>query len=256
MLTIKYGLPEKQYDTREKVIGFHESLLERVRRLPGVRAAALRFHFLRQEAATKAITSLRFPGALPAISISSTTRATAPLIRSTSASCRSQLISGRVFYRSHERLTNDHYVIISKKFATQFFPGENAIGKRINVGWYGKLEDFEILGVVADTIYDVTQPVMATMYFPILSGSPAQTSASTIVVRTETNPLALSIPVQQQVASLDPAGASCLRHSHHGSDGRKEHSQSGLQCHSGPCLCSAVAPAGPASAFMEFSLIS
>jgi ABC-type antimicrobial peptide transport system permease subunit len=34
---------------------------------------------------------------------------------------------------------------------------------------------------------------------------PAQTSASTIVVRTESNPLALSVPVQQQVASLDPA---------------------------------------------------
>ena len=38
---MKYGLPEKQYDTREKVIAFHESLLERVRRLPGVRAAGL-----------------------------------------------------------------------------------------------------------------------------------------------------------------------------------------------------------------------
>jgi predicted permease len=41
VLTIKYGLPEKQYDTREKVIAFHEPLLERVRRLPGVRAAGL-----------------------------------------------------------------------------------------------------------------------------------------------------------------------------------------------------------------------
>jgi predicted permease len=41
VLTIKYGLPEKQYDTRDKVIAFHESLLERVRRLPGVHAAAL-----------------------------------------------------------------------------------------------------------------------------------------------------------------------------------------------------------------------
>src|SRR5271156_1809292 len=41
VLTMRYGLPEKQYDTREKVIAFHQSLLERVRRLPGVHAAAL-----------------------------------------------------------------------------------------------------------------------------------------------------------------------------------------------------------------------
>ena len=41
VLTMKYGLPEKQYDTREKVLAFHESLLERVRRLPGVIAAGL-----------------------------------------------------------------------------------------------------------------------------------------------------------------------------------------------------------------------
>jgi ABC-type antimicrobial peptide transport system permease subunit len=42
------------------------------------------------------------------------------------------------------------------------------------------------------------------MYFPILSGIPDRTSEATIVVRTEGDPLALSIPVQRQVAALDP----------------------------------------------------
>ena len=41
VLTMSYGLPDKQYDTRAKVIAFHQSLLERVRRLPGVIAAGL-----------------------------------------------------------------------------------------------------------------------------------------------------------------------------------------------------------------------
>ena len=41
VLTMKFGLPEIQYDTREKVVLFHQSLLERVRRLPGVGGAAL-----------------------------------------------------------------------------------------------------------------------------------------------------------------------------------------------------------------------
>jgi ABC-type antimicrobial peptide transport system permease subunit len=43
------------------------------------------------------------------------------------------------------------------------------------------------------------------MYFPILSGIPSETSGATIVVRTSGDPLALSLPVQKQVAALDPA---------------------------------------------------
>jgi hypothetical protein len=32
------------------------------------------------------------------------------------------------------------------------------------------VENYEIIGEVGDTLYDVTKPVEATMYFPILSG--------------------------------------------------------------------------------------
>jgi predicted permease len=202
VLTIKYGLPEKQYDTREKVIGFHESLLERVRRLPGVRAAAL--VSTPPGGGYEGDNVFTIPGRPSTrfnLEYDAIYRTIDPQYFSV---MQIPLISGR-FFTDHERLTNDHFVIISKKFATQFFPSESPIGKRINVAWYGKPEDFEILGVVADTVFDVTEPVKATMYFPILSGVPAQTSASTIVVRTESNPLALSVPVQQQVASLDPA---------------------------------------------------
>ena len=202
ILTIKYGLPEKQYDTREKVIAFHESLLERVRRLPGVHAAALVSTppgggYEGDEVFTiPGRPSTRFNLEYDAIY-----RTIDPQYFSV---MRIPLVSGR-FFTDHERLTNDHYIVVSKKFATQFFPGDSAIGRRINVAWNGKPEDFEIIGVVGDTLYDVTQPLKATMYFPILSGVPAQTSGSTIVVRAASDPLALSVPIQQQVASLDPA---------------------------------------------------
>jgi len=114
------------------------------------------------------------------------------------------LIRGR-FFTEQERLTRDHYIIVSKKFADQFFSGESPLGKHINVAWNGKPENYEIVGVVGDTLWSVTEPVKATMFFPILSGIPEQTSASTIVVHTAGDPLALSTPIQQQVAALDPA---------------------------------------------------
>jgi predicted permease len=202
VLTIKYGLPEKQYDTREKVIAFHESLLERVRRLPAVRAAAL--VSTPPGAGWEGDDMFTIPGRPSThfnLQYDALYRTIDPEYFSV---MQIPLISGR-FFTGQERLTNDHYVIVSKKFASQFFPGDNPIGRRINVVWNRKPEDFEILGVVGDTLYDVTEPVKATMYFPILSGIPDRTSGSTIVVRTAgDDPLALSVPIQRQVASLDP----------------------------------------------------
>ena len=66
------------------------------------------------------------------------------------------------------------------------------------------MENYEIIGEVGDTVYDVTKPVEATMYFPILSGIPDRTSEATIVAWTSGDPLAMSIPIQQQISALEP----------------------------------------------------
>jgi predicted permease len=200
VLTMKYGLPEKQYDTREKILAFHQSLLERVRRLPGVIAAGLvstapgagyggDFVFTLPEHPSDsfqlqddAINRTVDPGYFTAMQI--------------------PLIAGR-FFTDQERLNRDHYMIISKTFADKFFPADNPIGRHVTVGFLSAT--YEIVGVVGDTVYDVAQPIKATMYFPIFSGAPHQTNNATIMARTAGDPLAISIPIQQQVAALDPA---------------------------------------------------
>ena len=202
VLTIKYGLPEKQYDTREKVIGFHEALLERIRHLPGVRAAAL----------VSTVPGDGYEGddvfTIPEHPSTTFQLQNDGMYRTTDpgyfAAMQIPLLKGRVF-SEQERLERDHYIVISELFADKFFPGEDPIGKTINVRWAHKLENYEIIGVVGNTLWDVTQPSKATMYFPILSGIPDRTSAATIVARTDGNPLALAMPMQQQVSALDPA---------------------------------------------------
>jgi predicted permease len=202
VLTVKYGLPEKQYDTRAKVIAFHESLLDRVRRIPGVRAAAL--------VSTppgggyegdNVFTITEHPSPSFNIQNDATTRTIDPTYFTV---MQIPLIRGR-FFTEHERFINDHFIIINRKFADQFLSGDNPIGRHVNTAWTGKTESYEIIGVVGDTLYDVAEPVKAMMYFPILSGIPAQTGSATIVVRSAVDPLSLSVPIQQQVASLDPA---------------------------------------------------
>ncbi|HET9099298.1 MAG TPA: ABC transporter permease, partial [Acidobacteriaceae bacterium] len=201
VLTMQYALPKKQYDTPAKIVAFHQSLLERVRRLPGIRGAALvstapgdgyegdNVFTIPSRPSTSfqlqddALTRTASPGYFEAMQI--------PLIR------------GRVF-TDQERLDRSHYIVISKKFADQFFPNANPIGELINTpGVEGKLENFQIIGVVGDTLYDVSKPVKATMYFPILSGIASLTNVATLVTRTAGDPLAFSISIQKQFAALD-----------------------------------------------------
>ena len=113
------------------------------------------------------------------------------------------LLRGRVF-TEQERLHNDHYIVVTRQFVNQYFAGGDPIGKHVRVDWDDKEETYEIIGEVGDTLYDVTKPVTATMYFPILSGIPNRTSEATIVVHTSVDPLAISTPVQQQISALEP----------------------------------------------------
>jgi putative ABC transport system permease protein len=97
-------------------------------------------------------------------------------------------------------------VIVSHQLARQYFPGENPLGKHLRVPAHAHAGapddiDYEIVGVVADTLYRVGKDAKPTMYFPILEGFPG----GTLAVRTASDPLQFSVTVQKQIASLDPA---------------------------------------------------
>jgi len=201
VITMKFGLPEIQYDTADKVLRFHESLLERVRRLPGVRGAAL----VAAAPGTgphgdRVFTIVERPAPSYSLQYDAMTLTADPQYFSV---MQIPLLRGRVF-TEQERLGNAHYVVVSKQFADQFFPGENPLGKHVRSGWDTNVENYEIIGEVGDTVYDVTKPVQATMYFPILSGIPNRTSEATIVAWTSGDPLAISMPIQRQISALEP----------------------------------------------------
>ena len=201
VLTMKFGLPEIQYDTREKVMFFHQSLLERVRRLPGVSGAAL---VSTAPAAgpegDHVFTIAERPAPKSSIQYVAVTHTADPQYFHV---MQIPLVRGRVF-TEHERLTNDHYIVISRQFADQFLAGDDPIGKHVRIGWDTTEGTYEIIGEVGNTVEEVTWPAAAAIYFPILSGIPNRTSEATIVVATSGDPLAMSIPVQQQIAALEP----------------------------------------------------
>jgi predicted permease len=107
------------------------------------------------------------------------------------------VLRGRTF-TNYDRQDKASRAIISASFVKQFFPNEDPIGKHLRVNW-GSLTNFEIIGVVGDTPYRVTQPIEPMMYFPIENGFPE----FSLIVRTVENPLGVALPVQKLVAELD-----------------------------------------------------
>ncbi|MGA2651212.1 MAG: ABC transporter permease [Terracidiphilus sp.] len=201
VITMKFGLPEIQYNTRDKVVFFHQSLLERVRRLPGVRGAALVSTAPGAgPSGDRVFTILERPAPSYSLQYDATALTADPQYFSV---MQIPLLRGRVF-TEHERLGNDHYIVVSKRFVDQYFSGGDPVGKHVRVGWDTKPEVYEILGEIGDTVFDVTKPVQPAMYFPILSGIPDQTTEATIVAYTSVDPLAMSMPIQQQISALEP----------------------------------------------------
>jgi predicted permease len=202
VLTMSYGLPEKQYDKPGMIVDFHEALLERVRHLPGVLAAGLVSVPPGDGYGSSIIFTIpEHPAQAAILERDALYRTVDPGYFS---ALQIPLLSGR-FFTEEDRLDHAQHVIINRKLADQFFPAESPLGKHINLLWTKKPEDFEIVGVVGDTLYNVREPVKAMIYFPILSGIVDQTSEASIVVHTAGDPLLFSVPIQKQVAALDPA---------------------------------------------------
>ena len=201
VLTVRFGLPQKKYDTPEKVLAFQETLLRRVRSLPGVKAAGL---ISTAPGAgyegDNGFTIPEHPAQGPSLELDALVRKADPGYFST---LEIPLISGRVF-NEQDKLGRTHHVVISKKFSDQFFPGEDPVGKHVKIAFSGNTPDvYEIIGVVGDTIHDVGEPIKATIYRSILNGDPMLDSVATIAVRAAVEPLSLALPIQRQISALD-----------------------------------------------------
>lgn len=201
VLTMHYDLPRRQYDKAEKVVAFNETLLQRLRHLPGVLAVGLGSvvpgagyggdddftipeHPLLQhgEVLPNALYRMADPGYFSALQI--------------------PLLSGR-FFAAADKLERSNYVIISRQLEQKYFPSENPLGKHLYVDWDGGPRNYEVIGIVGDTLYHAGMPSKAAMYFPVFAG-PLDRDY-TIVVRTELDPLTFSLPVQKTIAALDPS---------------------------------------------------
>jgi predicted permease len=194
VLTMRLSLPEVRYKQPVQQVAFFEHLIERVRAVPGVQSAGLVStapgegwngddvmtpveHPLQMRDMPDVAFRGADPGYFAAIQI--------PLVR------------GRIF-TSDERLERAQVVVLSRLAARALFKDEDPIGKHIRSATGTRT--YEVIGVVGDTRWSVTEPEMATLYWPIYGND---YSVATIVVRAERKVEALALPVQKVVSAMD-----------------------------------------------------
>jgi putative ABC transport system permease protein len=93
--------------------------------------------------------------------------------------------------------------MVSRSFADRFWPGQRAVGRKLrrkspNAPW------LTVVGVASDVMdCGLGSPIGPTFYVPYFQQNTA-TARVTLVVRTESDPVALGSAIQQAVWSADP----------------------------------------------------
>ena len=202
LLTLRVQSTGSAYPTSAATFAHHDRLRRTVGALPGVRHVALASQLplggmfdkygiraqdkpLANEAlAPSADRYLVSPGFLEAMRV--------PLVR------------GRALTAADDDSTAAPVLIVNEALAAEIWPGENAIGKRVQVGgvdapWR------EVIGVVGNVRHHgLDDRETRQVYIPERQWFDASTQM-VMVVRTTADPAALASTVREAVRSLDPA---------------------------------------------------
>jgi putative ABC transport system permease protein len=194
ILTLRVDLPRQKYNTPEKTGNFFQELETRVGGLPGVESTGL-------------VTELPLSGQPNDINFTVEGRPPVPVDQQFNgdfrrvnqnyfSAMRIPLLRGRNFTDQEVR-QGAKAVIVSQQLASQVFPNEEPLGKRLITF---ANEPFEIVGIVGDLLHQsLAAAPNPAMYFPS-----RQSGRMNVVIRTQGDPLSLTGAVRKEVRAIDP----------------------------------------------------
>src|SRR5271170_683963 len=202
-LIFNVHLPAARYDTPERLAAWYSQSLEKLRSLPGVEHAEVTAALPYSDAAwlddcqieNRPLVPGKSPTALRlAVSDGYFDAFRIPLA--------SGMMSGRIFSRSDD-LHSLPVAVVSREFASRYFPGESALGYRIRMGRTGtdRTPWMTIVGVVEEANYglwDKSRP--AAIY---VSAAQFPPGGMTYAIVAKGDPLALAPDVRKTLEGLD-----------------------------------------------------
>ncbi len=198
LLTMRIQLPGAKYKENTQRVAFFREAVERMRSLPGVRAAGV-VSFL-PFASVGARTDFAVEGrpeALPGQEPGTDVRVTD---ENYFAAMNIPVLRGRTF-TTQEATEDRKVVVINEAMARKYFPNEDPIGKRLIVQMKAEPEPTEIIGIVRDAKYDKLEGET----YPMVYWTHPQLAYTTmtLVVRTAGNPTALAAAAQREIQAID-----------------------------------------------------
>jgi putative ABC transport system permease protein len=205
VLSLRLFLPAAKYDAA-RALAFHRQALAKLAALPGVKNVALGTALPLQKATMGVPFDLetsppREPAEMPDgnyITVSPEYFSTLGIV----------VKRGRAFAETDNE-TAPPVVIVSQAFADKYFPGQDAVGKRILLGrpklpsGFEDVIHAEIVGIVANVkANDLAAPGDAILYAPHAQNVWAQ--AVLFILRSSMDPKGLTAAVEREMRSLDP----------------------------------------------------
>jgi len=202
VLTMRVSLPQASYPSPEQVVAFYERLIDRVRVLPGVRAAgAARLLPL---GSTIGDFGLMVEGYVPP--------------PGTGAKGDWQIVTDGYLEAMGERLVRGRVIspadsassqlvaLVNEEMARRYWIGRDPIGGRLRIGG-PKRPWVTVVGIVADVRHNgITDVIKEKFYVPhrqwhLSTEFPIRSMA--LVVKTATDPMGVVGPIRQEIRTLD-----------------------------------------------------
>ncbi len=197
LLTMEYRLPANKYPHGAQQWQFHQAVVERVRSLPGVRAASV-------------VRALPFSGnrgsvafELPGQPATKDEQRLQALLNTADQhyfdTLGIPLLRGRVF-DARDSAQSAPVVIVNRALAERFWPGADPVGRSLRL-LLEPPKDANIVGVVGDVKHDAIEDRDQLQIYAAQPQNPH--IFNTLVVRTEADPLSQASRVRATVWSVD-----------------------------------------------------
>ena len=200
LLTMKIVLPEPKYEEMERRTAFYTNLIQRVQSLAGVRSAAVTTNLpLYRQGNSIGISIEGQPAPPPGQERIIVTRIVSPGYFDTMSI---PLLRGRQL-SEQDTETTPSVVVISETMARRYWPGEEAVGKRIAPGRVRTPEDWiQVVGVVKDVRqFELNADPKPQMYLTYRQAGFFE--PRDFVVKTDVDPAGLAATVRKAVWEID-----------------------------------------------------
>ena len=199
VLTAKVMMPVRRYPAREQQVKFAKDAAARIAALPGVRFVGMTN--AAPVADSREGTSFTIEGAPPWPAGQEPHVNWNIVTPAYFETLGIHLVRGRLF-DDRDSLDSAPVILINETLATRYFPGQDPIGRRMRAGFNAGTVR-EIVGVVTTERHaGVTAEPHNGVYVPFYQFPRA--GQMTIVVRTASDPAALTTALRQTIRELDP----------------------------------------------------